>query len=314
MIVATLALASCGGVSGRAAGNGITVTAPPGWHLRIVRGAVEAASRPLPRQSGSVAAELSRALGHDDLAVVLFEDTPDSQWSPPLEFAVYRAGRPRPFAARDFAGPPFGGDNPGHHSYARRNFTIAGRYFDLFVEASAMHPAPRRIAELNRLVDSLRIRAGDFYPGGADPARFQPAPGWRTRSIGTIPAGTSMLSVTVSSTIPYVDPLDTGAPERTIARLDRDDILIQVRLDAENRGPPPRRATKLRLGEPGPCSWGEGPPTHGVACAGGSSVVPAQYTASVVVVYGQPQPTPAQRARAQAELDRLVLPHWAHWD
>src|SRR5258708_28312835 len=94
-IVATLALASCGGVSRRADGNGITVTAPPGWHLRMLRGAVEAASLPLPKRSGSGTAELSHALGRDDLAVVLFEDTPDSQWSPPLEFAVYPAGRPR---------------------------------------------------------------------------------------------------------------------------------------------------------------------------------------------------------------------------
>ena len=42
-----LALAACGG-DRHASGYGITVTAPPGWHVRVLSGALEAATLPLP--------------------------------------------------------------------------------------------------------------------------------------------------------------------------------------------------------------------------------------------------------------------------
>jgi hypothetical protein len=272
-----------------------------------------AASVPIPADETSMAARLSRRLERNDLALLLFEDTPDSQWSPPLDFASYRGGPPHPFAARDFGGPPFGGDNPGHHRFARRNFTVAGRYFDLFVESGGRLTA-QRVAHLNELIGSLRIGPGDFYPGGAAPARFRAAPGWHIRSTGTIPNGTSMMSVTVSSTVPYTDPLNARPPVRTIRRLDRDGIVITVTLTADNRAPPPTHGSKaVKLSPPQACTWGDGPSAPGIACAGETIVVGDEYTATVAVLYGRPNPPEAQRRRAARELRRLRLPDWIRW-
>jgi hypothetical protein len=311
--LAIVSLACCGCGAHHTSYDGIAVVKPVDWHIRFFRGAVAAATVPIPADETSLAASVGRKLRSGDVAVVLFEDTPDAQWSPPLDFAVYRAGPPQPFATKDFGGPPFGGDNPGHHRFARRNFTVAGRYFDLFVEAGAQLTAGR-ITQLNHVIGSLRVRPGDFYPGAADPARFRAAPGWHIRSIGTIPNGTSMMSVTVSSTVPYADPLNAQPPLQTLRRLNRNGIVITVTLEADNRAPPPTHgSTTLKLSPPQACTWGEGPATPGIACAGDTVVVGDEYTAIVTVIYGRPDPPGPQRRRAARELRQLRLPHWIPW-
>jgi hypothetical protein len=255
-----LALVASGCGSSRVAGYGVSLASPPGWHVRVARGAWTATA--------------------PGVHVQLFEDTPDAQWSPPLAFAVY--GR-----------------------FPSRNFTVSGRYFDLFVQGSRAKAKP--------VVDSIRIQPGDFYPGGAPPARFRKARRWRISSIGTLPNGTGMLSVTIASTGRYVDSLADDAPRETLPRLGPDGIVIRVRLDAENRDPPSAHGTTFRFSSPAPCIVGDGPPLPRASCSGASRVLAREYTASVVVFYGRAQPTAAQRARADAELARLVLPKWVRW-
>jgi hypothetical protein len=260
IVLVALAVVAAGCGSSRVGGYGVTFVAPHGWHVQIARGSWTATAPGTRMQ--------------------LYEDTPDAQWSPPLEFAAY--GR-----------------------FPSRNFTVAGRYFDLFVTG--------RRAAARPLIDSMRIQPGDFYPGAAPPARFRPAGDWRVATIGTLPNGTSMFSVTVASTGRYVDPLDEGAPRRTLPRLGPEGIVIAVRLDADNRSPPPARGTVFRLSRLRPCTVGDGPPLAHASCSGATRVVAREYTAGVVVFYGRAHPTPLQRARAAAELARLRLPQWVRW-
>jgi hypothetical protein len=312
-LLALLVLAGCGGSGHASSRYGISVKPPHGWHVRVARGALQAATVPLPagRRPGE---PFGRRLRRDDLAVVLFEDTPDAQWSPPLDSAFYAHGRPRPFTRADFDGPELGGANPGDHGFARRNFTVAGRYFDLFVESGAPHPSAARLRELDRLERSLRIERGDFYPGIAQPPRFTPASGWRTSGSGARPVGTSQLAIGVASTVPWVNSFNSAAPEQTLIELRRTQgIAIRVTLFADNRIRPASPGTRLRLGPVGPYRTGEGPSEPGVSARSGTWRVAREYQASVEIVYGEPYPSPAQQRRARAELARLILPSWPRW-
>jgi hypothetical protein len=123
-----------------------------------------------------------------------------------------------------------------------------------------------------------------------------------------------MFSITVASTGRYVDPLNGDAPRQTLPRLGPSGIVITVRLDADNRAPPPPHSTALRVTPLGACTVGDGPPLPHAACSGASRVVAREYTASVGVFYGRAQPSAGQRARATAELARLVLPRWVRWN
>jgi hypothetical protein len=122
-----------------------------------------------------------------------------------------------------------------------------------------------------------------------------------------------MFSRTVAATGRYVDPLNGDAPRRTLPRLGRNGITIVVRLDADNRAPPPATSTTLHLSPSGPCIVGDGPPLPHASCSSATRVVGREYTAEVAVFYGRARSTTAQRARAQAELARLVLPRWVRW-
>lgn len=315
LVVVSLVLV-VGGSSGDAAtvGYGISATAPHGWRLRVLRGALEAATVPLPPvRWRSHGVRLGDALRSGDLSVLLFENAPS--WNVPFEYAVYRRGPPLPLSARDFR-PALGGSNSEGHAFARRNFTVAGRYFDLFVESGSTRPAPRRIAELNTLLRSLTVRPGDFYPGHAPPARFRPARGWTTLHSRTIPVGPSTYSVTVASTVRYRNALNQFPPHETLERLPPNGIVISLRLSADNRDPPTaaRRGTRRPVLQIGAATCGsfEGAPSTVLTCR-----VEAQRFREYVifgwVIFGRRNPTAEQRVRARAELDRLELPVWPLW-
>lgn len=281
-----LALAGCGGSGSVLRGYGVSLEVPPGWHARVSRGAWLLTS------------------GQPRITVALYEDTADSDWSPPLEPGTYRVGSPRGFGERELE----------NRNGAVRNFALAGRYFDLFVETHARPPSSSRIGQLDALVRSLRVRRGDFYPGRVQPARFRPHEGWIVRDSGSLPLGTDDFTVTVAATLPWRDALNDAEPSRSLARLRQTDgIAIEVVLDADNRFPPSLRSTKLRLGPIGPLVIPAGPTVPGLSSQAGSGTVGREYTVTVTVIYGRSWPTRSQRAHARAELARLVLPRWPHW-
>src|ERR671939_1319203 len=61
-----------------AADYGISASAPSGWHLRISRGALQAASFPLPQDPRQVGYRtILERLGRDDSLVIVFENDPE---------------------------------------------------------------------------------------------------------------------------------------------------------------------------------------------------------------------------------------------
>src|SRR5436190_689772 len=87
-------------------------------------------------------------------------------------------------------------------------------------------PAPfvrSTIRELNGFVRSLRIARGDFFPGTAPPARFQPAAGWHTRHSPTLAVSPSTYSIAIASTVPYRDCLDCFPPHDTVVQMRPED-------------------------------------------------------------------------------------------
>lgn len=275
---------------GHTVGNyGIAVTPPAGWHVRIAPGAL--------RASGG------------GFSLVLYEDPADPS-------GIYHHGYPLPFVRKSF-GPP-DGEAPDGRGHARRNFTVAGRYFDLFVTARALHPPQAAIAALNAFVRTLRIARGDFFPGRAPPARFRAASGWYTRHSPTVAVTPSTYSIAIASTVPYRDCLNCFPPNETAARMGSDGIAIVLDLSADDRFPPTtpdgqavRGRLLLRRAQQ-PCSRFEGAPANVAVCALRGQVR-GQYNLGGWVVYGRVHPTAAQQARAQAELDRLVMPRWPRW-
>jgi len=267
---------------------GIAVTPAAGWHVTIAPGALRAHNA--------------------KLNLVLFEDPPDPN-------GIYHHGYPAPFVRSSF-GPP-DGQKPGY-GYARRNFTVVGRYFSLFVQARALHPSLATIRGLNAFVHSLRIEQGDFFPGTAPPATFRPTPGWHTLHSGTLAVSPSTYSIAIASTAPYRDCLNCFPPHDTVALMAADDVLIVLDLTADDRFPPTTRHGEaihgrlLLAGAQQPCGGFEGMPRTVATCALHAQVR-GQYDVDGWIVYGRARPTAVQKARAQAELDRLVLPRWPRW-
>jgi len=297
-------------------GYGLVAAVPAGWQVRITRGALEASTAALPPLGPWLGTALHRSLGPGDLGLVLFEDAPLP--GVPFERSFYRAGAPPRFGAADFGPPPLGGSNPARHSFARRNFREAGRYFDLFAESGTARPGAEALQKLNGLVRSLRIRPGDFYPGVAASARFRSAPGWHSASSPDTPIGPETSSTSVAATVPYHEPVDVFPPVRTLARLPANGVIVYVTLVASNRDPPlvrnaARHSGRVRLRIPvRGCGSFEGVPTAIAVCRL-HTLVPRQYTIDGWVLYGRPSPSAAQRIRAQAEVDRLILPRWPLW-
>jgi hypothetical protein len=311
-LVVAAVLAGLVGVSGTRTtpvrGSGIALRPPAGWHVRISRGLVEASTAPLPPRGRWVATRLSRSIHRGDVEFVLLEDRPLP--GVPFTRSVYRPGPPRPFRSSEFRGPPLGGSNPGRHGFARRNFSVAGRFFDLFVESGHASPRASAVASLNAVVASLRFDRGSPYRGDVRAASFRPAAGWSVTSSGAAPLGPETVTTTVASTVPYRDGLRDFPPHRTLARLPSDGIIVVLDLVASNRDPPIAAA-----GEPvrmRACGSFEGtPPTVAVCPLAG--LANRRYALDGWVVYGRRVPTAAMRARARAELARLVLPRWPVW-
>ena len=302
---------------------GIAVTLPAGWDGRLGRGALHAASFPLPADIPGWTRNAAERLEGDDVLVALFEN--EQQRSPPLELAEYpKLGGPLRLDAGDFQ--PFDGvtedSRATGHGYARRTFRLSGRFFVLFVEAGEQVPPPAALAALNELLGSLTVEPGDFFPGTVEPARFPPREGWFVGTSGPDESRASgEFTTTWAATIPYADEWNALPPFETLRRLLREGIVIWVALSRSNRFPPrpegdatfPAREPPFSLGNFEPRGSWEGQvrdlPEYLLL-----ATVRGEYNLDLRVYFGRPDPTDAMLSEAQAMLDRLELAAWGPWE
>jgi hypothetical protein len=302
---------------------GISVALPPGWHGRLGRGTLHAASFPLPSDAPGWAAKVSKRLAADDVLVQLFENEP--RRSPPLEVGGYpELSAPLRLDAGDFA--PFDGVTEDSrrtgHGFARRTFQVSGRSFVLFAEAGERVPSASVIAGLNELLTSLAVDRGEFFPGTVAPARFPDRAGWFVGTSGEDEArAEGEFTTSWASTIPYADEWNALPPVETLERLPRNGIVIWLGLSRTNRFPPrpegdqtfPTRAPPFSLDDfevrPGWEGQIRGLPEYLLL-----ATVRSQYNVDLRVYFGRPDPTEAMLAAAQSMLDGLELPDWGPWE
>jgi hypothetical protein len=291
---------------------GIRATIPEGWHARLTRGTLQAATVPLGPDVQHA------ALGRDDLVARLFEDPDLPEFAGEVEH-THPDGLPSPFTVGEFGPPESGGNNPGGHGLARRNFRAGGRIFDLFVEAGAAQPPATAVDALNRLVASLEVRRGDFYPGTVGPPAFRPAAGWDVGASGGGDVEVADAAEAWASTVRYRDGPRDLPPSATLEALPADGIVIWVGVDRDNRFPPDVPASARSVAVPLQLADASGPSSYegdvrqtSVARLWGR--VGDELDVDLWVFFGRPDPSADQRSRAQAMLDRLDLPDWGAWE
>jgi hypothetical protein len=271
--------------------HGVSATLPPGWHGRAGHGYLEASTVSLAPEHGYIGTSTRRLLRRGDVLVTLFENTGAIALSPVPQ------RRPRPFRADELRG------------HTVRNFRIGRRVFSVFLD-TGRGGAARRLGQANRLLASLRVRQGAFYPGIARPPRFAPRRGWHTGTTKPQPAAAVDQAEAWAATVPYLDGPYQLPPHRTLARLGPRGIAIQVTAWRDDRLPPSRRRSQppFRMSS---CGWGgfEGAPQYPLCTIEGDRT--GQYDVELRIFFGRAtHPTRGDRARAQAELDRLRLPAW----
>ena len=124
-----------------------------------------------------------------------------------------------------------------------------------------------------------------------------------------------------AATVPYLNGPRDLPPVRTLETLPADGVLLWVGLARDNRYPPtselrrdqPRVGIPLRLGEMhGGVGW-EGQ-VREISLYRLHGLVPGRYHVDAWVFFGDGEPTPEQRRRAQAMLDGLALPDSGPWE
>jgi hypothetical protein len=190
----------------------------------------------------------------------------------------------------------------------RVDFRDGGRAFTAHV-----YGPPQRRREALAILDSLRVRPAPFHER-LHAAQFPRAAGWHTR-IGAPPReNPACLTQRVSwaSTVPFADSPSSLPPQKTIARLPADGIIMAVVQHVDRcrqlRGiralrPPLGLAHATRSDFPGP--RGDELPLYRIL-----GRFAGRYNLDLWVFYGRRHPTQAQRAAAQRELDGVRWPAW----
>jgi hypothetical protein len=141
------------------------------------------------------------------------------------------------------------------------------------------------------------------------PAHFAQRPGWhvgagRVHACPGVPRARCVQVTSRASTVPWRDCTEC-LPHKTLARLPRDGVAIQLTLAREHRPPPGALSwpPRLRAGE---AQGLEGLPAR-IGTIQRTGRLGGSY-AGLVVFFGRPHPTPRQLARADAELASARLP------
>lgn len=273
----------------RLEGYGVSMRLPAGWTGSVTRGHVEAASA-----ERGIRMRLVEHGGTD------------------ASFVTSRF--PLRLSATEFVGPG-GGSDPTTAAGSGRSFVINGREFVLWSEAGSLPPRSEIVMEANSALATLRVQAGDFYPGVVAPAVFAPAAGWHTGTNGPAesePEGQQ--TWTYASTVPYRDEPLQAPPYKTLEVLPPDGIVIWLYLFGPGEVDTSRRSPPFRLTEADRSAEWQGQvrdlPVYSLA-----GRVPGQrYGVNISVYFGRSRPTRAQLAAADAELARLELPDWTSAD
>jgi len=143
------------------AGYGIVVEPPTGWEARIFRLAggeptVHAATFPLPLHDGEFGVNATRSMSADAVFVALTEYRADNRLTPGK--GLFAPARPRTLDAAQFSRNALLLNLPaqlGTQSF----FSASGRAFSLYVVVGSSSAIGRRIAEVNGLLQGVRIAA-----------------------------------------------------------------------------------------------------------------------------------------------------------
>jgi hypothetical protein len=256
----------------------------------------------------------------DGVVLAIYEN--EQQTSLPLQATAYPAlTTPLRLSGSDFE--PFDGvtddSRTSGHGYARQLFAVSGRFFVLFAESGRPTPSVRLLSALNRLLGSLEVRAGDFFPGVVEPPRFGHHDGWSVGASEPVEASaTGEFTTAWAATVPYRDEWNALPPHATLERLPRNGIVIWVGLSRSNRFPPhtggsPPLKPPFRLDVFERHSSWEGQvrdlPEYMLW-----GTVAGQYQVDLRVYFGRPDPTDAMLDEAQLTLEGLVLPDWGPWE
>jgi hypothetical protein len=303
---------------------GVSLAPPAGWDLRVVRGAVHAATFPLPAPRSKWAQTASKTLGAEDALVLMFEHEL-GQSSPPLDAREYPALRgPLQLRPTEFAGSDgvTDGSAASGHGFARRLFSVSGRAFVLFVETGSVPPPPRMLESLNALLGRLQVEAGDFHTGFVEPAVFPARAGWETGNSGRVETKAQGDWLTAwASTIPYADEWNALPPQATLEKLPRDGIVIWVALERNSRFPPsstdsseyPPLTPPIRLEQFERQDGWEGQ-SRGIPQYVLWGKVRGQYHLDLRVFFGTRDPSAAMIGEADRMLGSLQLPQWPPWE
>jgi hypothetical protein len=261
--------------------HGVSMRLPSGWDGEAKRGELDASS-------GGISLKL---LEHAD-------DGGFVTGRVPIELT------PAEFLA------PGAGSDPRIPAESGRSFVVNGRQFVLWASADTLPPSTDAIREANEALASLKVEAGNFYPGTVQPAAFSAADGWDTGTSGAAkvqPDGQQ--TWTWASTVPYRDEPFQFLPHKTLAALPPGGIVIDVQLLGPDQRPSAAKSPLQIAPADGPGSMEGLTPPYSLYSTGGR-VAGQDYDADVSVLFGREHPTAEQFARANAELARLELPRW----
>lgn len=298
---------------------GITVALPEGWYGRLNRGAIVAATFPVPPEGSVGLREMAfPQVEGDDVRVLLFETAPENR-SPPTDLGEFPTlVGPLRLEVGDFGASDGNSDDSLQtgHGFARKTFQVSGRLFVLFAETGFLPPTVAALAGLNEFLGSLAVEPGDFYPGMIESARFTERSGWHVGASGPDEVDADgEFTTSWAATIPYADEWNALPPFRTLERLPRDGIVSWLGLSRTNRFPPPKPARKppFRLEDFERVDLWQGQvrdlPEYRLW-----GTVEEDTHLDLRIYFGRPDPTRTMLAAAQAMLDGLELPDWGPWE
>lgn len=290
-------------------GYGIRIDLPPAWYGHISHGIIVAATFPVPAEDTGFEPATATRVGGDGVLLVLSEEQP----SYPVghQLCLPRTHAPALTLA-------------GIRRATRRHelitlttlFCLNGRHFILFGHAGPGAARKQTLAAANRFLASFTVARGDFYPGRVQPARFPATSGWHAGSSGPgANAASGEQTESFAATIRYANAPNDLPPVRTVHRLGPNGILIWLGLSRDSRQLPPafghETPLPLRIDARTIFTNWEGNGDYSrYGLYRQTAFRRGQYDLDLWIFFGAAHPSPTVIARAQTELDRVVLPGW----
>jgi hypothetical protein len=291
------------------AGYGMRVKLPPGWHGHVSHGLIVAATFPIGAGDTGFGASAAKRVGGNGVLQVLSEE--ETSYSAGHELCLPRTRAPALTLTN-------------LRRATRRHelitlttlFCLSSRHFILWGHAGPGAARAQTVAAVDQLLASFIVRRGDFYPGRVQPARFPAATGWHVGSSGPgANAASGEQTESFAATIAYANAPNDLPPVRTVHKLGPDGILIWLGLSRDSRRLPPAFAHEtplpLRIDAGSIFTNWEGNGDYSrYGLYRQTAFRRGQYDLDLWVFFAAAHPGAATIARAQREIDAVVLPHW----